>query len=459
MLRLDIRLLGPLEICRDGRPVKLPGRKVRALLAALALDGGRTVSFDTLGRALWHVDPPERIRGSLQTYAGRLRRALGDDVLVTEPSGYRLDVPASAVDVLRFRELLDAPGPDELRTLDAALSLWRGDPFGESLSEWFDDHEAPALVERYLSACERRIDLEAASGDHLTRIPELQELTARHSLRETLWLRLLSTLRDAGRKAEALDRYEALRSHLADELGVDPGPELQAIHRDLVAVRRPSTRLPPKSPPHDLTRFFGRDAELARLDRLLQTSRLVTIAGPPGAGKTRLSREYAARAAAGAVLVELASAPTVAAGIASALGLEPGETIAESADLLLVLDNCEHVAAAAAQQAEQILAACPAVRILATSRVPLGTPGEHVYRLPPMKPATAIALFTDRARLVCGDFPLRTRVTSCRRSAGAWTRCRSPLSSPPPGVECCPRTRCSIASLLSFRASMAGSGR
>jgi len=236
MVRLDIRLLGPFEICRDGRPVTLPGRTVRALLAMLALNTGCTVSFDSLGRALWVDDPPERLRGSLQTYVGRLRRVLGDEAVATEPTGYRLDIPPESVDVLRFRRLLDQ------QELHAALSLWRGDPFGEHLSAWFEEHEAPALVERYLTACERRIDLEATTGDHLDRIPERHELTARFPLRETLWLRLLTALGDAGRKAEALDRYEALRVRLSEELGVDPSPELRAVHQDLLAVRRPAAR-------------------------------------------------------------------------------------------------------------------------------------------------------------------------------------------------------------------------
>ncbi|MEV0798408.1 BTAD domain-containing putative transcriptional regulator [Kribbella sp. NPDC050281] len=424
MTHLDIRLLGPFEICRDGHPVTLPGRKVRALLAILALNCGRTVSFDTLGRALWSDDPPERLRGSLQTYVGRLRRVLGDQTVATEPTGYRLDITPESVDVLRFRELLDRS------ELDAALELWRGDPFGEPLSAWFKDHEAPALIERYLTACERRIDNEAATGQHLQRIPELHELTARFPLRETLWLRLLTALADAGRKAEALDRYETLRSRLADELGADPSPELQVLHQTLLEVRRPVAHSR-RGLPHDLTRFFGRDEELAHVERSVRGSRLVTIAGPPGAGKTRLSREVATRIAPrfgdGVVLVELVStsAETVLA-----------EVIAD-ADLLVILDNCEHIADAARRIAEQVLATYPSVRILTTSRLPLGVRGEQVFRLPPLARTSACDLFADRAALVSGDVPVDASTVDeiCRKLDGlplaielaaAWSRVLSP---------------------------------
>ena len=388
MGHLDIRLLGPFEIRRDGRVVRVPGRKVRALLAVLALNCGRTVSFDGLGRALWADDPPQRLRGSLQTYVGRLRRVLGDDAVTTEPTGYRLDVPVESVDVLRFHRLLDDGQPA------SALGLWRGDPFGSALSPWFEEHETPALVERYLTAWEQRTDADIA---------ELQKLTTRYPLRETLWLRLLTALRDAGRQAEALERYQTLRRHLADELGPDPSAELQALHHDLLAL--PAGGSTPPRPARDLTRFFGRAAELTRVDRLLATSRLVTIAGPPGAGKTRVTREYAVRQTSPVVLVELATADSVATAVADTIGLGPGEPLDPASTFVLILDNCEHLATEVAQYATQILATCPAVRILATSRTPLGTAGEHVYRLPPLAHRTAVELFTDRARLVNADVP------------------------------------------------------
>ncbi|WP_350275347.1 BTAD domain-containing putative transcriptional regulator [Kribbella sp. HUAS MG21] len=411
MGQVDIRLLGPFEVRRGGRVVRVPGRKVRSLLVVLALYCGRTVSVDGLGRALWADDPPQRLRGSLQTYVGRLRRVLGDNAIVTEPTGYRLDLPPECVDVRRFHQLLDARDPEQ------ALALWRGDPFGGTNSPWLEEHEAPALVERYLTAWEQLPDPD---------IPALHKLTTRYPFRETLWLRLFTALRDAGRSAEALDRYEAFRTHLADELGADPAPELQAVHRSLLTARPK-----PRPLPRDLTRFFGRAQELAELDRLLSTSRLVTIAGPPGAGKTRLSRELTARIgsryAAGVVLVELASTS------AQALLAD----VIEDADVLVVLDNCEHIVDAARAAALRVLADYPSVRIVTTSRVPLGAPGEQVFRLPPLAQTHASLLFADRAALVSGTTPADEPTVDaiCRKLDGlplaielaaAWSRVLSP---------------------------------
>ncbi|GAA1564463.1 MULTISPECIES: BTAD domain-containing putative transcriptional regulator [Kribbella] len=404
MGQLDIRLLGPFEIRCDGQVLHVPGRKVRALLAMLALSCGRTVSFTALGEALWPDDPPQRLRGSLQTYVGRLRRVLGDDVIGTEPTGYRLDVPPESVDVLRFHALLDAGEPQQ------ALALWRGEPFGGALSSWFDQQETPALVERYLTAREQVPD-----------IPALQRLTAQYPLRETLWLTFLTALRDAGRQAEALNHYESVRRHLAEQLGTDPCPALQSLHRSLL-----TDAVPTGTQTAALTRFFGRDGEIGRVGRLLTGARLVTVAGPPGAGKTRLVREFVGRVAAPVVMVELAAVESVARAVDEALGVRSDR------ELLLVLDNCEHVAAEVAAYVGQLLKDCPTLRVLATSRVPLGAPGEHVYRLPPLAHRAAVELFTDRARLVNADITFDDTVHQiCRQLDGlplaielaaAWSR-------------------------------------
>ncbi|TCM41231.1 BTAD domain-containing putative transcriptional regulator [Kribbella sp. VKM Ac-2568] len=467
----EIRLLGPFEVSLSGHPVLLPGRKVRALLALLALSAGRTVSFDSLALGLWDDRPPERVRGSLQTYVGRLRRVLGDDLVATEPTGYRLRVPDTAVDVLVFRDLVEqADGtPDsaeERRLLSAALALWRGDPFGESLSDWVEQQVSPDLVERYLAAYERRVDLDLAAGSSGACVGELLSLTERFPLREPLWTRLLIALKLNGRKAEALDRYEAVRSLLAENLGASPSAELQAVHRQLLS--EPSLSFDEPSPPAPglaadrpittgpavgLTRFFGRESELGVADRLLAETRLVTVAGPPGGGKTRLATELAARTGCfeGVWLVELAAVSderAVVGAMASALGIseKPGESTTEAlvtalsdAKSLVVLDNCEHVVDAAAQLAGRILATCPSVRILTTSRVPLGVAGEQLFRLPPLDDGPALELFADRAGLVAvelGDAAAGEHVLQiCRRLDGmplaielaaAWNRVLSP---------------------------------
>ena len=443
----EIRLLGPFEVSESGRAVTLPGRKIRALLALLALSAGRTVSFDSLATGLWDDDPPERVRGSLQTYVGRLRRALGADVVTTEPTGYRLRVPSSAVDVLEFQSRLDAASTSERERefLDSALGLWRGDPFGESLSDWIDQRVFPDLVERYLAAYERRIDLDLASGDSTGLVGELLALTDRYPLREPLWTRLLVALQRSGRKAEALDRYEAVRTRLADELGVSPSGELQAVYRDLLAEPHISVRVELQPPAASLTRFIGRESELAVVNQLLADTRLVTLAGPPGSGKTRLSVELADQNVLMVELATLTGEHAVVGAVASALGItdEFGQLTADTLvnalsarDLLIVLDNCEHMVEAAAELVSRLLNTCPGVRFLTTSRVPLGVAGEQVFRLPPLEEQPAVELFADRAGLVTGQVDTGDAVRQiCERLDGlplaielvaAWCRVLSP---------------------------------
>ncbi|MGO2519487.1 MAG: AfsR/SARP family transcriptional regulator [Microbacterium sp.] len=239
MAGLEIRLLGPLEVVLDDRPVELPGQRARTLLVLLALGGGRIVTFERLAAGMWDDTPPVNVRGSLQTYVGRLRRVLGDKVIETGPSGYRLSIPPVSVDAVEFRRLVEAGEEctvpsDQRQLLHAALSLWPDGPTGEALTEWLRRYESPGLVERYLWAFERRIDLDLATDRHPALVSELRTLTDRFPLRETLWARLLRALQASGRRAEALDRYETLRVLLASELGIAPSTEVQAIHQSLL---------------------------------------------------------------------------------------------------------------------------------------------------------------------------------------------------------------------------------
>ncbi|WP_170284966.1 AfsR/SARP family transcriptional regulator [Kribbella amoyensis] len=436
-------MLGPFEVTLDGRPVALPGRKVRTLLALLALSAGRTVTFDSLARGLWGDDPPYRIRGTLQTYVGRLRRALGNDLIQTDVNGYRLGGPAW-VDALDFLAHLDRAAQAEGRVrrdlLDSALLLWRGEPLGDAVAERLDERIRPDLVERYLTAYEQRADLDVE--DPAARVSELQALVELYPLRETLWLRLLTALKRLGRPAEALNHYEVLRNQLSETLGASPSAELQDLQRELLVA----TREPPPGPtlhwtsppPHaaassplplastaaepeiltapgvrpgvlGLTRFYGREGELSEVEGLLQDNRLVTITGPPGAGKTRLALELADHPDPGeartALLGEVSEGRGVVGAVAAALGdadaLEDTfvSTLGNQ-ELLLVLDNCEHVLGAVSELAARILSECPGVRILATSRAPLGVPGEQLFRLPSLAIESASQLFVDRAGLI-----------------------------------------------------------
>ena len=209
---LAVRLLGPFEVSKDGATVVMPAGRLRALLARLALGAGETVSVERLAAAAWDGDLPRDARRTVQLYVARLRSVLGKDVIQTETAGYALRAAAVQVDVLSFVGLLDAAavepdGSRESRLLREALALWRGRPFEGVPSSWLEESNTPWLVERYLSAVERRLDLDIGNGHATDLLAELAELTAEHPLRETLWVRWLVALVCAGRQAEALSAY------------------------------------------------------------------------------------------------------------------------------------------------------------------------------------------------------------------------------------------------------------
>jgi DNA-binding SARP family transcriptional activator/tetratricopeptide (TPR) repeat protein len=318
---MAVGLLGPLLVSVDGQPVELPAGRLRALLAVLALSTGQAVSVDRLAAAVWDGEPPGDLRANVQTNVKRLRRSLGGELIVTRGGGYVLDVEPDRVDALRFVRLLDeattAPDPATQRDrLVAALALWRGIPFDGVRSEWLEHTQVPRLQERYLAGLERRVDLDLADGRHADLAAELEELTARFPLRESLWARLLRVLERSGRPAEALARYEVIRVRLAEELGADPGPELRQIHthllggagaREQTGSQRPAPtdRVVPRQLPAAVDGFVGRDPELKALDGLLGTQieqgrRPVVIAvitGSAGIGKTTLGVHWAHRIA------------------------------------------------------------------------------------------------------------------------------------------------------------------
>ncbi|MFI0445627.1 BTAD domain-containing putative transcriptional regulator [Actinomadura sp. 6N118] len=241
---ITVALLGPLEVRQDGAAVRLAGGRVRTLLALLAVSASDTVPVQRLASALWGEELPVNGRRSVQTLVTRLRRALGSHAVSTMPEGYRLDVEPDRVDVLRFRRLL----AEAARTRDAAgerllvaeaLALWRGPPFESIDSDWLRTVESAYLLESYLGAIERRIDLDLAEGRHRELIAELMRLTSHHPFRESLWARLLVALGRCGRPAEALASYERLRRRLADELGIEPSAELRRIHASLLHAQTP----------------------------------------------------------------------------------------------------------------------------------------------------------------------------------------------------------------------------
>ncbi|MFE0026663.1 BTAD domain-containing putative transcriptional regulator, partial [Amycolatopsis sp. NPDC059021] len=300
----------------DGSPVVVTSSRQRALLATLALSAGRLVSIETLARGVWGEAPPERIRGSLQTYVMRLRRLYGEETVATEPDGYRLVVEPERVDALRFLGLVDvateSAEPDRRRAiLTAALALWRGAPLEGAGSPALAAEWAPLLTERYLFAVEQRIDLDSGLVPDARLVAELTELVAQHPLRESLWERLVRVLARSGRRAEALARYAGLRELLAEELGVEPGEELRRLHAELLAAGegalpgngsgRPRRGGVPRQLPFDVASFTGREAELAALDGFLDEaageSGIVVIEGTAGVGKTSLAVHWSHRVA------------------------------------------------------------------------------------------------------------------------------------------------------------------
>ena len=441
VVSVRIALLGELEVQDDdGRGVAVPGAKLRSLLAILALNAGRVVAAEQLVDALWGEEPPPAVRNSLQGLVSRLRRALGSDVVAMRSGGYVLDVRPDEIDVHRFEQLVaearDAAQRGEtgnaVETLVAAASLWRGDALAEFIYEDFAASEIGRLSELRLAALEMRLDLELELGRHHAVVSELEALVAAHPLRERLRGLLMLALYRAGRQADALRVFQDGRTVLAEELGLEPSPELRRLEAAILAqdetLAAPAIDRAPAAPatkytvPSSLTPLVGRARELTELAHLVAEQRLVTLVGPGGVGKTRLALEVARRAALGtehgACLVELAPVGDpagVAAAVAAALDLPDPTRLAEGIgdrELLLVLDNCEHVIGSAAGVAEELLRRCPGLRLLATSREGLRVGGEAVWPVPPLQSSDAIELFFDRAVAAGSSMPVDDDVSS-----------------------------------------------
>lgn len=433
-------ILGPLDIrTDDGTPLDPGGPRPRALLTLLLLDAGRAVTTERLTDGLYGAEPPAGAANALQSQISRLRRRLAPHTSVEAvAAGYRIAAAADTVDAHRF-EFLAGAGRTALTSGDPAraagvlreaLALWRG----PALPDLPDAHaETARLEELRLAAVQDRVEADLALGGGPALVPELRALLAAHPLSERLHGQLMRALHLAGRPAEALTAYERARRILADELGADPSPELSALHLDLLRGQDPEPRA--RGLPAQLTRFVGRDAELARIAAHLTDpgSRLVTLTGPGGAGKTRLAIE-AARTHGEACLVELAplaEGARIPYAVLTALGIREGFrtpttdvtdrllTALEEREVLLVLDNCEHVIEDAARIAGLLLGSCPGVRILATSREALGITGEVLVAVASLPPEPAERLFLDRARAVRPGFTGHPRLPDiCRALDG-----------------------------------------
>jgi predicted ATPase/DNA-binding SARP family transcriptional activator len=469
---MHVGVLGPLEVATDGRVVEIGGARLRALLARLALDAGRVVTVDSLASALWADDGPSDPTNALQSQVARLRRLLPQKAVVRSASGgYALDLPPEAVDAVRF-ELLAREGRRTLRggqvgvaalRLREGLALWRGEALADVAEAPFARAARVRLEELRITATEDRLEAELEAGADASRlVVELEAITAEHPLRERLRGLLLRALLVDGRRTEALAAYETFRRLVAEELGADPGPDLQALHLAMLRGEGLRERRPvaegPSNLPVPLTSFVGRGEELRLARAQLEEGRLVTLVGPGGSGKTRLGVTLAAellgRFPGGIWLVDLAPAygpDDVTRALVGVLGLrEAGPLEARSVprdavdrlvealsatESLIVLDNCEHVVEAAARLADILLGRCPGLRVLATSREPLGLVGEALCQVQPLPlpapgagPAEAlrspaVRLFAERVVAVRPGFAVTDHnvaaiASVCRRLDG-----------------------------------------
>ncbi|HSF85736.1 MAG TPA: BTAD domain-containing putative transcriptional regulator [Acidimicrobiia bacterium] len=437
MVGLDFKLLGPLQVLRDGTQLDIGSRKQRALLALLLVNRRQIVSSDIIVMALWGADAPEARRNDVYVYMSRLRKALGGEpgeatpLLRREAGGYAIDIAESDVDAGRFmgmlaeaRRLHESDPTAASLVLSDALALWEGDALQEFAA---DDFAAPAikgLEEAYLAAIELRIRCDMAWKDTDELIPEIKALVSRFPLRPELTASLMMALYRRGRQADALQAYQRLANALGEELGIEPPQELQRLEEHILLDRDVSTEgavpMVRNGMPEPIAAFVGRDEELADLSRLVEAHRLVTITGAGGLGKTSLAVEFGRRVALryeDAVLVDLtlveATGDVFGALAAELRCVLDGQDAADAVvarlgkrRVLVILDNCEPVRSEAAHAAVQLLQRAPGLRILATSRVVLGVDGESVYRLAPLDVndgGDAQRLLADRIQLVGRD--------------------------------------------------------
>ncbi|MFI0410000.1 BTAD domain-containing putative transcriptional regulator [Actinomadura sp. 3N508] len=463
-------VLGPLAVWTDdGGLVPVPGLKVRALLADLLVNDGRPVPADRLIDDLWGDAPPGNPMGSLSAKVSQLRRVLEDAepgaraLVASRPAGYLLGAGEERVDALRFQALVgrarEAGEPKERAALLAeALGLWRGPAFADFADEPFTRAASARLEELRLTALEEHAEARLLLGEHGALAGELGAAVGEHPLRERLRAAHMLALYRAGRQSEALESFERHRTLVADELGLDPGAELADLQRAILrqdpglSAPVPPAPGPRSNLPVPPTELIGREDAAREIRARIGTDRLVTLTGPGGVGKTRLAVEAATGLVDafgdGVWMAELAgfersTVPDLAEVVTASLDIRDAPGAPEAAldrlaaalgarRLLLVLDNCEHVIEQAAELAERLLRGVPGVRILATSREPLGLAGEVVWAVPPLEvpgdgddasAASAVRLFAARAEAASRGFRLDAATAGpvgelCRRLDG-----------------------------------------
>ena len=455
----EFGILGELQVVQAGQPRDLGSLRQRSLLARLLVRAGQPISTDRLLEELWPEEVPDKARHTLHVYISRVRAVLGDgrDRLESDTTGYRLRIEPDELDALRF-ERLSSEGRDALaedrpeaasEALAAALSLWRGPALVEFADEPFAEAEATRLDQLRLGTQEDRIRADLALGRHAELVEQLRTLTLEQPFREALWEQYMLALYRSGRQAEALQVFGEARLHLAEELGIEPGPALKRMEQrvlaqdpelDLAPKRDRGTRPAAVGPRHNLplqrTTFVGRERDLAIARELLGASRLLTLTGAPGSGKTRMGLRLAAEQLQaypdGVLFVSLASVsdsmriePTITAALdeldsndeRSGAHLDDLVTRVCDRRCLVVLDNCEQLAGGF-EAVGRLLDAAPDLTVLATSRAPLELAGEQEFpvlplelpppNLPPdpaaLRSYDAVALLVARARAADPSF-------------------------------------------------------
>jgi predicted ATPase/DNA-binding SARP family transcriptional activator len=427
---VSVDVLGPLRLTVRGAEVEVPGPKRRAVLALLALAEGRVVTLDRLLDALWPADPPETGRAALHSHVSRLRGHLGPAAtrLETLDGGYRLRLGVDECDLAAAKALrrraASAPPAEAFDLLREADGLWRGpvlpdlrtvEPVDAAVTELADLRRA--VVDELI-----RAGLDTGRLDGL--VERATAVVTADPLREPAVALLVRALATAGRPADALGAAREFRARLAEETGLDPSPALAELERAVAGGR-----IGPPAPPARAAAalpvgpLIGREAQLADLRARLETDRLVTVAGPGGVGKTRLALEVAAAGPAPTVLLAAVTDPdAVPHALAAALDLQTvhGDVLAACVALLaptpklVLLDNCEHLLDAVRDAVATLLAGCPRLTVLTTSREPLGLAAESLLRLPPLQlplgeagaldRVPAVAVFLDRAARVRPGF-------------------------------------------------------
>lgn len=400
------------------------------------------MATDVLIDRFWGEEPPETAKAAVQTYISQLRRLLGERVIHTSETGYRLDLRGHHVDSQLFGALASAAQTalttgswhEALNHAERALALWSGSPFVELQDDRYALPEIARLEELRVEMVELRAAALLAIGRTEEALPDLERFVIEYPLRERLHEHLMVARARLGRVPDALETYQDLRHRLA-ELGLEPSPAVRDLEERILS--EDPLLVPPRirnNLPARLTTFVGRGAEIEELMALLERSRMVTLTGVGGTGKTRLGIELARAAmtkyADGVALVRLEAlqdSALVATDVAEVMGLRverrPAlEVLADSLrhrKVLIVLDNCEHLLEACAHLAEALLDAGPGVSVLATSREALRVPGETAYAVPPLQTPPrdvvahraiehfdAVRLFADRAALASRNFAL-----------------------------------------------------